>query len=72
MINQSEVARLRERIDREVEALQYIKNGLVKVASHETIMRRYRMLDACYEKLVKHVGEAAALDDLCERMNTIK
>lgn len=25
MINQSEVARLRERIDREVEALQYIK-----------------------------------------------
>lgn len=35
-------------------------------------MRRYRMLDACYEKLVKHVGEAAALDDLCERMNTIK
>ncbi len=72
MTNQSEVARLRARIDLEVEALQRIKSGFARVASHESIMKRYRMIDACYERLVQHVGEETALDDMCERLNTIK
>ncbi len=72
MENQSEIARLRERIDQEVEALQYIKNGLVKCASHEMIMRRYRVIDAYFVQLSDHIGEEAATDEVCERIGKIR
>lgn len=72
MENQSEVARLRQQIDLEVEALQRIKSGFAKVADHETIMHHYRMLDVCYEGLVKHVGDEQANNLVCERMDTIQ
>ena len=58
--NVSEVARLRAQIDLEVEALQRIKSGFARVATHEIIMNRYRMIDACYERLARHVGEEKA------------
>ncbi|MGH2479466.1 MAG: hypothetical protein ACRDHW_07425, partial [Ktedonobacteraceae bacterium] len=67
-----EVARLRAQIDLEVEALQRIKSGFARVATHEIIMNRYRVIDACYEQLVQHVGEEKAIDEICERLNTIK
>lgn len=72
MENQSEVARLRARIDLEVEALQRIKSGFAKVADHETIMYHYRMLDDYYKGLVKHVGSEKATDLVCDRMDSIK
>ncbi len=68
----SEVARLRERIDREVEALQYIKSGFAQVASHEIIMNRYRAIDTYFVELSKHIGEEAATEEVCERINTIR
>lgn len=72
MENQSQVALLRARIDLEVTALQMIRNGFAQVASHEVIMNHYRMIDACYEKLVEHVGEEEAVKVVDEKMNTIK
>lgn len=72
MENQSEVARIRARIDLEVEALQRIRNGFAKVADHETIMHHYRMLDACYYGLAKHVGAEQANNLVCDKMDTIK
>lgn len=71
MANQSEIALLRQRIDREVEALQMLKNGFAQVASHETIMHHYRALDACYLELVPHVGEEAAIDTICGRIEKL-
>lgn len=72
MKNQSQVALLRAQLDLEVAALQMIKNGFVKVASHEVIMNHYRTIDACYEKLVEHIGEKEADKAVDERINTIK
>ena len=69
--NGSEIARLMEQIDREIEALQFLKNGLVKCASHEMIMNRYRSLDRCYEQLAQQVGPDKAIDEICERMNAV-
>lgn len=72
MSNQSEVARLMAQIDREIEALQWIKSGFIKCANHEMIMNRYRSLDVYYEQLVPYVGEEQAIDEICERINTIQ
>jgi hypothetical protein len=72
MQNQSEVALMRERIDREVEALQRLRYGFAKVADHETIMNHYRALDVCYLKLAAQIGEEKATDLVCERINTIQ
>jgi hypothetical protein len=71
MENISEVAQLRERIDREVEALQMLKNGFAQVASHEMITHHYRALDTCYLELVPHVGEEAAIDTICGRIEKL-
>ena len=71
MANQSEIALLRQRIDREVEALHILKNGFAQVASHETIMRHYRALDACYLELVPRMGEEAAIDTICGRIEKL-
>ncbi len=72
MANQSEVALLRERIDLEIEALQQIKHGFARCASHEIIMNRYRAIDACFVELSRQIGEEAATDEVCERMNEIR
>ena len=68
----SDVARIRARIDLEIEALQWLKSGLVKCASHEAIMNHYRALDSYHDQLARHVGEEQATDEICERMNTIQ
>ncbi len=72
MDNQSEVARLRERIDLEIEALQRIKDGFAIVASHKIIQHHYDKIGSYHQELVKHVGEEAATDVLCEGMNKIQ
>ena len=68
----SEIALLRAWIDLEVEALQQLRNGFAAVASHEVITHHYRALDACYEGLVKHLGEEEAIDTICERINMLQ
>lgn len=72
MENQSEIARLREQIDREVEALQLLKNGFAVVASHKIINHHYDALGVCYEELARHIGAEAAIDTICKRINKLQ
>ena len=69
MNNQSEVALLRARIDLEVEALQRIKSGFARCASHEIISHRYTQLGSLCEQLGQHVGSSEAYTWLVERMD---
>lgn len=71
-MSKSEIALIRAWIDQEVEALQQIKSGFAQCASHEVIMGHYRVIDVCFEGLAKHIGEEAAIDAVCERIDTIK
>jgi len=72
MNNQSEIARIRERVDLEVAALQQLKCGFAKCADHATIQHHYKLLDGCFHDLAACVGEEEALNLLCERTNTIQ
>ena len=55
----SELARLREQIELECQALQQLIQ-FSAVASHRSINRRYRSLDRCHEQLKPLVGEDQA------------
>lgn len=70
--NQSEVARMRQQIDLEIEALQRIMSGFAVVASHEIIQSHYDRIGVCHEELVPLIGEEKATDILCEGMNSLK
>jgi hypothetical protein len=72
MSNQSEVALLRARIDQEVEALQHVRHGFAQTASHEIISHHYRIIDVCFEELAAHLGEEAAIEAVCERINELR
>ena len=67
----SEIALLRQRIDKEVEALQRLRDGFAKTASHEMITHHYRVIDVCLEGLSIQVGEEAAIEAVCERINQL-
>ena len=55
----SELARLREQIELECQALHHLMQ-FSAVASHHTINRRYRNLDSCRDQLIPLVGEDQA------------
>jgi hypothetical protein len=58
-LNTSEVARLREQIELECQALQHLMQ-FSAVASHRAISRRYRNLDTCRDQLEPLLGEEQA------------
>ena len=65
--NKSEVARLRERIEREYQASWWALKGLAAgVAQHAFINARLRRMDRYYGKLAQMVGEEQAVEYLCE------
>ena len=66
MENKSEVARLRERIERECEAIRRVFEEPAIVASHASIEARYRNLQGLSEELKPHVGEQEATHILVE------
>ncbi len=69
MDNQSEVARLRVRIDLEIEAMARIRDGFAVVASHEIISHRYTQLGGLCEQLGQHVGSSEAYTWVVERLD---
>ena len=71
MQNQSEVARIREQIDREIEALQLLRCGFAMVASHAAISHRYETLGSCMDRLAEHIGEENAIATICDRINAL-
>jgi hypothetical protein len=60
--NKSEVARLRQQLEQECEALHRGLYGLASVAAHEIIRHRYRAIGDCADELATHVGQEQARD----------
>ena len=56
----SEVARLKEQIELECQAIQHLMQTSV-VASHRIINRKYQHLDHCHQQLKALVSEEEAL-----------
>ncbi len=56
----SEVARLKEQIELECQAIQHLMQTSV-VASHRIINRKYQNLDQCHQQLKALVSEEEAL-----------
>ena len=59
-MNTSEVARLREQIELECQAIHYLMRTAA-VASHSIISRKYQNLDHCHQQLKMIVSEEEAL-----------
>ena len=60
----SEVARLREQIRVECEALERLQHGFAVVGTHQSILVRYNRLGEHQKQLAQHVGEEAATHEL--------
>lgn len=56
----SEIARLRELIERECEAMDRLFNGFAKTASHDMINHRYDRIGKAQNDLANIVGETEA------------
>jgi len=59
-LNTSEVARLREQIELECQAIQHLMQ-VSAVASHRIINRKFQNLDQCHQQLRAFVSEEEAL-----------
>lgn len=62
--NVSEVARIREQIRLECEALERMQYGFAIVGAHQNVLARYNRLGECQQRLSRHVGEEAATQEL--------
>jgi hypothetical protein len=67
-VSTSELARLREQIELECQALQNMMQ-FSAVASHRSINRRYRSLDRCRDQLKPLVGEDQATNIVVDIYN---
>ncbi|QBD83122.1 hypothetical protein EPA93_47050 [Ktedonosporobacter rubrisoli] len=66
MMNKSEVARLRQQIEWELEAMRRGLTGLAQgVSSHTFIHARMERINTCRYTLAGHVGEAEATQLVC-------
>jgi hypothetical protein len=66
--NQSEVARLRQQIDQEIEAMRQAMSGYAVVSAHEMITNHYQTLGTCFEELTAQMGEQAAIETIIARL----
>lgn len=66
---ESQVARLRQQIELECEAIRLAMFGYAMVSSHEVINRKYKALDEYRNQLADHVGEEAATSIIVETYN---
>ena len=62
--NCSEVARIREQIRLECEALERMQYGFAIVGTHQSILARYNRLGEHQQRLSQHIGEEAATREL--------
>ena len=67
----SEVARLRQLIAQECEALRRAMEDFAVVASHESIRRRYVTLGEHQQRLGELIGDEQAINVLCETYNRV-
>ena len=62
----SEVQKLRERIEQEIESMHQGLTGLAVVAKHQFIEARYHRLGQLEEELATHIGETQAAQFSCQ------
>ena len=62
----SEVAKIRERIRLECEALERMQHGFAVVASHNSILARYNNLGKHQTELAQHIGQEAAIEEMTQ------
>jgi hypothetical protein len=62
----SDVARLRQQIEDECEAMQRAMTGFAQTASHEVINQRFQHLDVTQQQLALLVGEHLATQIVVE------
>ena len=70
-MNLSEVARLREQIERECQAMNLALYGYSEVAKHQIINRRYSAIGKYQDQLETLVGEEAAATIVVETYNKV-
>lgn len=70
-MSQSEVARIREQIERECEALRLLSEGFAAVSSHEIIAHHYTRLGTFQLELDGVLGHEQATDVICDIYNQI-
>ena len=58
---QSEVARIKERMQKEYEASQQVLIGFTPTAKHEYITKRQENLGLCFEELQKYMSPEDAI-----------
>lgn len=66
--NPSEIARFRQQIDQEIEAMRQAMSGYAVVSAHDTITHHYQNLALCLEELTAQVGEKAAIETIITRL----
>ena len=62
--NISEVARIREQIRLECEALERMQHGFAIVGTHQSVLARYNCLEEHQQRLSRHIGEEAATQEV--------
>jgi hypothetical protein len=62
----SEVAALRQQIEKELEGMQRGFSGFAVVGKHEVIANKYNTLGIYQEQLARSIGDAAATQLICE------
>ena len=62
--NNSEVAKIHERIRLECEAMERMQHSFASVASHNSILARYNNLGHHQTELAQHIGQEAATDEM--------
>jgi hypothetical protein len=67
--NQSEVARLMQRLDAECEAARLAMHGYAETARHEAITKRMENMGRLHEELMGIVGEEKATEALVRAMS---
>lgn len=67
LMSESEIARLRQRMEWEHQASVWALNGLASgAAQHAFISARMHRIDTCYQRLSELVGDEQATDVLCD------
>lgn len=70
--NKSEVARLMERIDLEMQAVRYAMSSMAAgYARHDFIHARMLAAGVCSNQLAAHIGEEEATRVLCQRYDAM-
>ena len=67
----SEVAKIRARIDQEIEAMNIAIRGYTLTARHDIINNRYAELETCKEQLTPYLGEQGALEVIIQALDNL-